>query len=378
VIPPQAAQNLPPVPGGGGGNLLIGSDVSRIAVGSDGLTLYALDSASARLYRSNTAGTDWRDISSSVGAPAPWVDLAVAPDDPAFIALAVSGGREVFVSADGGSSFNGTGLASVIGAGQAVTCLALSPGYGSPRREIAAGTANGSASGSVYINVLAGFSGGWANAGAGSPGWPAAGADVFAARYSPSFGSDGTLLLVASGAAGTYLYSGMRDVGSRSITWNSAPGYPVQVGSTGTPLLFAGISLPSDYDSGNPYSRRIFINWGKSSTGGVYYISDYQIYSLGVPEAISSIAYYGGGRGGKLLAGAARCQGGSGCYQVQTYFIANPVSNSAYWQPSQKAPTGSRAAMVAWSPDGLTAYAGTSGVESAFSHSLNNGATWNQ
>ncbi len=51
VVPPQAAQNLPVVPGGGG-YLLIGSDVSRIAVGGDGLTIYALDSTNSRLYRS--------------------------------------------------------------------------------------------------------------------------------------------------------------------------------------------------------------------------------------------------------------------------------------------------------------------------------------
>ena len=173
-------------------------------------------------------------------------------------------------------------------------------------------------------------------------------------------------------------YMGARDLGSRSITWNSSTGYPVEIGQAGSPLNYADIALPADYSTADPYGRQVFASWNKGSAHDIIRISDYQVYRIGAPEAVSSIAYYGSTRSGKLLAGAARCRGGGGCYQVQTYLSGNAVSNYPAWQPGQKAPTGSRAAMVGWSPDGITAYAGTSGAESAFSHSKNDGYTWNQ
>ena len=381
VVPPQA-QILPVAPVDGGGLMLIGADVSRIAVGNDGLTIYALDSTSSRLYRSTTAGVDWRDISASLGAGAPWIDLAVAPDDPRFIAVVTGGGSQVYISGDGGATFQDTGISSFLGAGQGVRCIAISPDYGAPRRELAAGTWSGAASGSVLINILTGFSGGWFNAGNGTPGWAppgGVGVDVTAINYSPSYASDSTLLIIASSAARTYLYAGVRDTGSSSITWNSWTGYPVEIGQAGTPLNHAALALPSDYSGSSPLSRRAFASWNKNNPGrDVYQVSDYQVYRMNAPEPVASIAYRGSVSNGKLIAGAARCQGGGGCYQVQTYYSANPTSMYPGWQPSQKAPTGSRDAMVAWSPEGTTAYAGTSGTESAFSHSLNNGATWNQ
>jgi len=346
------------------------------------LTIYALDSSSSRLYRSTTAGISWRDISAALGAGAPWIDLAVAPDDPGFIAVVTAGGSQVYISGDGGDTFQSTGISSYLGASQAVRCIAISQDYGSPRRELAAGAWSGSAGGSVLINILTSFSGGWFNAGSGTPGWAppgGGGVDVAAIRYSPSYDSDGALLIIASSATRTYMYTGVRDLGSNSITWNSWTGYPVEIGQAGGPLNHADIALPSDYSGSNPFSRRAFASWNKNNPGrDIYQVSDYQVYRMNAPEAIASIAYHGSISRGKLMAGAVKCQGGGGCYQVQTYYSANPTSMYPVWQPSQKAPTGSRDAVVKWSPNGITAYAGASGTESAFSHSLNNGATWNQ
>jgi len=379
-VVPQQAQTLPVIPGSDG-LMLIGADVSRIAVAGDGSTVYALDSTSSRLYRSTSAGVAWRDISAGLGAGAPWIDLAVAPDDPAFLAVVTAGGSQVHISADGGTTFLSTDISSHLGPGQAVRCITISPGYGSPRRELAAGIWNGAAGGSVLINILTAFSGGWFDAGSGQPGWAppdGGGVDVAAICYSPSYGADGALLLVTSSAAKTYLYAGVRDTGSNSITWNSWTGYPVVIGQAGEPLNHADIALPSDYNGSNPYSRRAFASWNKNNPGSdAYQVSDYQVYRMNAPEAIASIAYHGSISRGKLLAGAVKCQTG-GCYQIQTYFTANPTSSYPVWLPSQKAPTGSRNAVVKWSTDGIAAYAGTSGTESAFSHSLNNGTTWNQ
>lgn len=367
----------PPPPAGAIGGFLIGSNINRIVVGADGATLYALDSFRGALYRSDSGGMGWTDISGEIQGAAPWIDIAIAPDDAKLIAVATDSGREIYISADAGmSTFSRTGLASAIPPGQVARCIAVSPGYGVGRHELAAGMWSGTANGRVLINVLSSFSSGWFDSGAG-------GIDVSAIEYSPSFASDGTLLLVASTVSKTYLYMGTRDLGSMAVAWNSSSGYPVELaagstGSAGTPLDYADIALPPDYEGSNPGSRHVFASWSRNHPGrDIYHVSDSQVYRLNAPEAIASIAFNGMAGRAKLMAGAAKCAGG-GCFQIQTYFTANPFSNYPGWQPSQKAPTGSRDARVAWSPDGKMAYAGTSGTQSAVSHSRDNGKTWNQ
>lgn len=384
---------LSPAPAGGsfGNTLLTGSDINRIAVGSDGSTMYALDSFNSRLYRSDTMGMGWLDITGKVGGGGPWLDLAIAPDDPAMIAVITNGGREIYISADSGATFSNMGLASVIDMGQVATCITISPDYGAPTHDIAVGTRAGTANGKIFLNILSRFPGGWVDISSGASDWSspgAAGVNVFAIRFSPSYASDGTLLAVVSSAARTYLYAGIRDLGDRTANWNSSGGYPVELcnagaGTPGTPLKYADISLPADYNNSNIYSRHIFASWSKEHPSqDVYHVVDSQAYRMNLPEPVSSIAYHGTINSGKMLAGAARCKNSSdGCYTVQTYFTPNPMAlcpACPVWQPSQKPPTGSGNARVAWSPDGTMAYAGTSGTESALSHSRDNGATWNQ
>ena len=380
VVPTQPPQIIVP---GVGGFLLTGSDVSRVVVANDGKTLYAIDSLNSKLYRSDTQGIGWVDLSGKVGGGPPWIDVAVAPDNSSLVAVLTDAGREVYISDYSVASFNSTGMASAIGA-QAATCIAISPDYGAPRREIAAGTVTGGGGGRVLINILSRFPSGWMDASSGAAGWTAA--DVFAIEFSPSFAGDGSLLCVASTAAKSYLYLAARDLGSRNTVWNASPGYPVELcnpgaGTPGTPLNYADISLPADYNGSSAYARHAFVSWSRNHPSqDVYHIVDAIAYRMNVPEPVASIAFWGATSRGKLMAGAAKCQSG-GCYQVQTYFTGNPMSvcpSCPMWQPSQKAPTGQSNARVAWSPRGDIAYAGTTGVESALSHSFNNGYTWNQ
>lgn len=366
-----------PTPSVSGGQMLIGGDVSRIAVCGD--ILYALNVPGGRLYRSDSGGLGWTDISGKVGGGFPWVDIAVAPDDPGMIAVATDGGREVYVSADSGLTFNPTGLSAAIGAGRVARCIAISCDYGSPKREIAAGLWDGATGGGVMVNILSNFPSGWLNMGI-------TGVDIAALKYSPSFLSDGTLLAIASSATKTYLFMGLRDLGSNTTAWNTSPGYPVELGlpgtgSAGTPLNYADISLPSDFDGSSAQSRHVIASWSKSHPGqDVYHVYDAQAYRMNAPEPIATVSYYGSSLNGKLLLGAAKCRDSS-CYTVQTYFAGNPFANTPsapIWQPSQKPPTGSRDVRVAWSANGRMAFAGTSGTEAALSHSRDNGRTWNQ
>ncbi len=372
------------------------SDVNHIAVGYDN-TIYALDSAHARLYKSDHGGYGWTDISRGLGAGAPWTELAIAPDDPRVVAV-VTNGTEVFVSIDGGANFAATGLSGKLSGGERVQCLAISPSYG--RRDITVGTSTGSGNGKVWINILNGFPAGWRDMSSGAVGW--SNADIFAIEYSPGFAVDSTILAVAATAApssSTLLYIGFRDIGGNTTSWNNSSGYPVEISQSGqdtpgTPLTYADIALPADYIGTSPSNRHVYACWSDNPPGvatsgspndDVYRIDDTVCYRLLVrTDIICSLAHYGMFSRGKLLAGAVAASTVSLFRGPQVYFTSNPNSQCPTWQSSQKPPTGPAQTRVAWSADGRVAYCGTSAPaggnhdQSAFSVSTNNGFTWNQ
>lgn len=375
------------------------SDVSHIVVSYDN-TIYAVDSPHARLYKSDHGGYGWTDISGRIGSPGPWTELAIAPDNPKIVAVVTSGGTDVFLSTDGGANFVSTGLSGMLAGSERVECIAISPEYG--QREIAVGTSRGNGNGHVLVNVMNGFAGGWRDMSTDAAGWT--NADIFAIEYSPQFAADGTLLAIAStgpppNSDNTYLYMGTRDLGGNTTTWNNSPGYPVQISQSGqdtpgTPLTYADIALPADYNGTSPANRHIYACWsdnppGLSTAGNpnddVYRIDDTICYRLNVrTDVICSLAHYGIFSHGKLLAGAVTASTVSFLSGPQVYFTASPNSQYPTWQNSQKPPTGPGQARVAWSPDGRVAYCGTSALaggnhdQSAFSISTNNGFTWNQ
>jgi hypothetical protein len=385
-----------------------GSDVSRICVGSDGETIYALDSVNSQLYKSDHGGYGWSNISGNIPAGAYWNAMAIAPDNPDIIAIVSDHGTEVYLSIDGGANFTATGIFGSLGATERVTCIAISPVYGNSSRDIGAGTATGNGGGTIWVNTFSHFAGGWYNAGTGAIGWkpgPAApGVDVFAIEYAPSFTADATILaVVASGpdksTGDTSLYVGNKDLAGKSVIWNQSSGYPVELCETGqdtpgTPLTYADLAIPSDYSGNSVYQRHVYACWsdnpqGKSSEGNnnddVYRIDDAVCYRLQVhPDAICSLAHYGDFSNGKLLAGAITSSMQFGYPAVQVYITLNPQSTSPAWTPSRKPPTGPHNARVAWSPDGTKAYCGTSSGgaggydQSAFSISTDDDMTWNQ
>ena len=401
ALPEEEEEDGAAIPGDSRLLIVPNSEVSRIAVAYDD-TIYALDSPNAQLYKSDHGGYGWANISRGIAGAATWDELAVAPDNPDVVAVATNAGTEVYLSIDGGTSFYTTNLASQLGAGEQVKCLAISPCYGSSSRELAVGTATGNGNGKVWVNIIDHFPSGWQDMSTGAAGWlptPAiSGADVFAIEYSPGFTSDGTLLaIVATGPApdtdDTYLYIGIRDLGSNNTTWNTSSGYPVEIcqsgqDTPGTPLTYADLALPSGYSGAVPSRQHAYACWtdnppGAATTGNtnddVYRIDNTVCYRLQVrPDTICSLAHYGIYSRGKLLAGAMMSTSATASFAVQVYFTANPFSQCPVWQSSQKPPTGPTAAQVAWSPNGIATYCGTSGIQSAFSISTNDGFTWNQ
>ena len=374
-----------------------GSNVNHITVAYDN-TIYALDSPSAKLYKSDHGGIGWTDISRGLGAAAPWTELAVAPDNPKIVAVVTDAGAEVYVSIDGGANFSATGLSSKLGGGERVKCLTISPGYG--QWDIAVGTSTGSGNGRVLVNVVSGFPSGWQDMSTGASGWSSA--DVFAIEHSPGFASDGTLLAIAATAPptdDTYLYIGIRDLGGNTTIWNTFSGYPVEISQSGqdtpgTPLTYADLALPSDYSGSLPSHRHVYACWSDNPPGtaiagnpndDVYRLDDTVCYRiLSRSDIICSLAHYGMFSHGKLLAGAAIASATAMSQGPQVYYTYTPQSTSPNWQSSHKPPTGPGQARLAWSPDGKAAYCGTSSAgggshdQSAFSISTNDGLTWNQ
>ncbi len=389
--------------------LVPGSEVNRIAVGGYGNIVYALDSVNAQLYKSEHGGYGWENVSNDISGAATWDALATAPDNPKIVAVATNGGTEIYLSIDGSNNFMATKLAGKLGPGERVKCIAISPNYGRNTWEIAAGTSTGNGGGKIWVNIIDGFPSGWQDLSTGAPGWlppvPATpGVDVFAIEYSPAFAADGTVLaIIASGpnsnTGDTYLHIGTRDLATNNMVWNRFSGYPVEIcqagqDTPGTPLTYADLALPSDYSGSRISQRHVYACWSDNPPGvatagnnndDVYRLDDVVCYRLQArPDVIGSLAHYGFYSSGKLLAGAMTSAPLPHRRGTQTYFTLNPQSTCPTWQQSQKPPTGTHNAQVAWSPDGRIAYCGTSGGggagydQSAFSISTNNGLTWNQ
>lgn len=385
------------------GNVIVSpSEINAIAIGCDSATFYAIDISNGTIYKSKDSGISWVDLASqltSAGALLPAWDVAVAPDNPNLVAVVTSnaGGspREVFISADSSANWQNTNCAAVSDIG----AIDISRNYGS--YAIAVGTRTGAGGGDVYVLEAVGH-GSWAAQGFTG--------DILAAKFSPTYATDSSLVTVSADASGTYVNLGIHDRPANTTNWGTWG--PVEVttagpGSspnTGTPILTADLELPFDFSGQAPSLRRCYISTDAPITNaGIYRFDDtvgYWLMPAATNKRISSIAYHGTYTSGRLLAGEVL--GGANSATVMTWFTDAPTTcPNTCWYQTQKAPTGGgnsgyANAQVAWSPDGSRAYCGTSSAnldiggwpggyltgqlldESAFSLTLDDGYTWNQ
>jgi len=389
ITPPA---NESPLPFTSGLLIVPGSDINQIAASSYDDIVYALDSVNGNLYKSDHGGFNWTSLSENIPASPNWCTLSIAPDNHDFIALSTDSGTEIYVSNDGGNSFHSTQLQGKLNAGERVKCVAISSGYNSNTREIAVGTSTGTGNGRVFCNKIGSFSGAWQDCSTGARGWPVPGVDIFAIRFSPDFPADGTIIAITASISDTLLFIGTCDIASNTTSWNDSAGYPIEIcrqgqDTPGTPLTFADLALPADYSGSMMNQRHIYACWtdnpaGAASSGsagdGVYRIDDALCYFISPQQdVICTLSHHGSFRNGKLLAGAMYSNSLSSP-GVQVYYSVNPMSAYPSWQKSQKPPTGTHNAQVAWSANGKTAFCGTSNIQSAFSRSTDNGLTWNQ
>ncbi len=380
------------------------SEISSLAVCQDGRTIYSVNTANSRLYRSDDAGASWYDLSNylvTAGASLPAWLVAAAPDNPRFVAVVTSSAGspgKVFVSADAGQNWNDANFPA---AGN-ISALAISPFYGN--YDIAVAT-RASGSGSINTCKASGIGGSWLDQGFSG--------DVLSIGFSPNYKSDPSLAVLFATNAGTYINVGIRDLNANTTNWTAIySGNPpeITVSGAGTSpkanqIITGDLELPADYSGQAPAYCRAYVSIDATAgNAGVFRIDGTTINQLMNAQSnkrISSIAYRGTYISGKLLVGEVL--GDSARATVLTWTTDAPNTCPATcWYQTEKPPTGAGTsgygnAQVAWSPDGSRAYCGTSSAllnspaawpsaylngtpldESAFSLSIDNGRTWNQ
>jgi len=317
----------------GEGNVIVSpSEINALAIGSDGNTFYAVDIPgdlgapypNGKVYKSTDGGVTWEDdITTNLtadGASLPAWNLAVAPDDLNFVVAITDGGgapngpKEVFVSEDGGDTWEPTQGLTIV-PGEYISCVDISLEYSDGRRDIAVGTRDGTGSGKVYV----------LKAGITVPNWKDQGlaGDIVALKFSPTYDGDLAIVAISATAAGTSLNLGIRDIVANTTTWNSPANYPVTIVDTNyagssancTQIITADLELPSDFSAADPGNlRRYYVSTdvdpAAAAQFGVYRINDTEVYRITPPTTgkisatgrISSLAYYGTYDDGKLLA----------------------------------------------------------------------------
>ncbi len=367
--------NIPTEGKGGNWVLADGSDVQHVTIASNG-TLYAYGKAlTYTLYHSTDDGRSWSHTGNVQDAI---VGIATPPNDTSTIYYATS--SAVYRSTNGGKTFYSL-PASPGGAGSNNIEITSIDVTWLNHNIIAIGTRDTDITefGGVYTLDEQDITPGWTDTNLGSY-------DVYAVAFSPNYTADRQLVAVITDETDTLVTTKIGDAGwgttignARLDKDNSGIPTPVAVAAP------AAIAFPGDYDSDISSGSCVQFVAIDTDTGegDVYKVSGAQAPSdsaatdlnTGSAGGLSNIDVTGLAVSGEaptisILAGAAD--------SAQTYFSADGGES---WKRSHKEPTGGSQTCVLMAPDFSDtgkAYAATSGDESAFSVSQDNGDTWNQ
>jgi len=377
-------------------------EVNTIAVTSDGKTIYAIDipnatpppAANPGIWKSSDGGISWsakpaQHLTQATPSPTlPAMDTALAPDDPSLVAVvclnnAATLRRQVYLSDDGGTTWFYTGaIPWVYGGNEQIGDIAISPGYdlrGNPTHDIIIGSRHpndGNGDGEIYILSYPGISS-----------WKAQGftrGDVIAVRPSPNYATDFSLVVMAATIQRTHLCLGYRDTAANNSVWNSDTGWPVEIcefsqsggNTSGEDKIITGdIALPGSFIGTSVSQRLIFAAYDSNGTAlgpsqvldDVYRFNDTRVTRMRMPGAgnrarVSTIAYAGDDKDGKLLAGEVAASLARASARV--WLCPDPLSACPTWKMSLKPPTGGGKdgyanAQLAWPADGSTAFCAT-------------------
>jgi len=351
--------------------LLSGSDVVDIAVGADGTTIWAVTGTAAaggnRTLKSTDGGKYWvRKTFSAVSKDL----VAIAPDDADIVAVVDQTTPAVWITTNGGTTWSQlTGV--TIGTINAITISPASAGT----HYVAIGGATGGDDQINYYSLGASVPA-WKVATATTDSWAitslAATTNISALAFSPNFASDKVMLAVT--VTGTTQIN--LEIASFAFKkWNSNAGftsYPATIVSNGTvaPADNVSLTLSPTYLGADSTERVCFVGLDYSTVnstgkGLLRRYKDYTGKTLKADTPISSVAY----DGTNLVAG----NGDSNT----VYRCANSLATTpdVYSTSTYQKPGGAAVAAVAWAGEDVVA--GTTGANSAFAVSGDNGKTFN-
>jgi hypothetical protein len=381
-----------------------GLDIVDFDVAGDGQTIYAVTGAvDNKIYKSSDAGVSWTGLTAPAAITGAVNRIAVAPDDDDLVVIlgnigALTTNLTAYATTNGGSTWSALGL---IQSGTAVAATALydvdiAPVSSGIHYVACAGTAGANLPGVYYFN-LGSAAPTWKNAcitaatdftsgitlGTGAA--DAVTDSIRAVQFSPNFASDKVLLAVseqigtAAPAAGA---ASLQIIHFASYQWNTVAGftsYPVAL-ETSTNVAFnvgsASIAVAPDYLGSDDTLRVSFVGLqitdgtNAAELGGIYRLSDVTLKDMKT-AGIYSIDF----DGTNLVAGATT--DGTGTASNVVWRSADPLASTPTVSAARslKRPGGQTMVVVAWA--GSDVVAGTTGDESAFAVSRDNGKSFN-
>jgi hypothetical protein len=357
-----------------------GIDIRDFAIGNDAQTLYAAAGNSANndtqkkfIYKSIDGGITWTELTTPIR-----VDyVAIAPDDVNTVVIA-SNSTPIKVYYRSSSTVNWQSLGDIPGGNAPATIrdLAISPlRLNSHLIAVAGSNASGGASLWYYDPAPAIQT--W-NGTTNLGGFIAAN-ETATFAFSPYFASDSIIFAITDNT------TSITNINSKDVklqilklsasTWNTAAGFSdfphTIVSSNITRLISASLALSPYFRASDPDSYQALIGLTIDGTpaakaaSGIYRLDDTDLPCILTDTKIHSIAF----DGVHLIAGAYNTNA--------VYYSANPFSVSPTIRRSAitKSPGGENKTVVAWMGDSVIA--GTSGNESAFAISEDNGSTFN-
>jgi len=358
--------NLPSPGKAGNWVLAPGSDIQYLTRAVDG-SLYAYGKGlTYTLYQSTNNGYSWSYIGKVQDS---MVAIATLPQDAKTIYYATA--STVYKSTDGGKNLTslppnpgGAGSGNI-----EITSIAVTRLYSSIIA-VATRDMDSAQFGGIYLLNEEKLIPGWVNSNL-------SGYDVYAVAFSPNYAADRQLVAVVTDETNTFVTTKVGEAGWGATFGNAR----LTQDNSGTPVavnVSAMIAFPGDYDAtAADYTQFVAINTGVGK-GDVYRIDGVAApgnslatdLNIGAAYGLSNVdvtglAARGNTSAAKLLAGAAA--------STRVYFSADGGKN---WTKSAKEPTGGSKTYVLMA--GGLAFAATSGSDSAFSISQDNGVTWNQ
>jgi len=364
----------------GTNEVLEACDILDIAVAGDGETIYAVGGGLI-VYKSTNSGIGWTTISTGAGGEVDYgidADLvAVAPDDADYVVIAATD-NTVYVTSNGGVSWGELGMPEDTGAtGAACTTIYdidISAGYAGNHYVAVAGQEAGDA-GNIWYYKL-GIGGSWEEAntkdGFHTAYTSAVSANIcLAVQFSPNFSSDQVLTAVTTtDDTPDDTFFEMFSVNLEE--WNDTAGFdnfPVTIldDTDNISATAASIALAPTYLGGDEVERIAFVGvtTAAGTHAGVFRLEDYTDKEIKTGENIHSVAY----DGANIVAGSAD--------DTTVWRCSEPLETSPtfYVSSTTKSPGGTGNVVVKWA--GTDVVAGTTGDESAFAVSRDNGKAFN-